>query len=65
MQLSAVLNIFIVKTKLNSIFANDLKRKCLFRKMFIVTALVSLREDPSEYKGLINTRNVRDGSMCC
>ena len=43
MQLSAVLNIFIVKTKLNSIFTNDLKRKYFFfRKMFIVTDLVSL-----------------------
>ena len=27
MQFSAVLNIFIVKTKLNSTFTNDLKRK--------------------------------------
>ena len=43
MQLSAVLNIFIVKTLLNSIFTNDLKRKYFFfRKMFIVTDLVSL-----------------------
>ena len=31
MQFSAVLNIFIVKTKLNSIFTNDLKR-ILFSK---------------------------------
>ena len=42
MQLSAVLNIFIVKTELNSIFTNDLKRKYFFLKMFIVTDLVSL-----------------------
>ena len=43
MQFSVVLNIFIVKTKLNSIFKNDLKRKYFFRKKnFIVTDLVSL-----------------------
>ena len=43
MQFSAVLNIFIVKTELNSIFTNDLKRKYSFRKVFIVTDLVSLK----------------------
>ena len=32
MQFSAVLNIFIVKTKLNSTFTNDLKRKEIFSK---------------------------------
>ena len=32
MQFSAVLNIFIVKTLLNSIFTNDLKRKYFFSK---------------------------------
>ena len=32
MQFSAVLNIFIVKTKLNFIFTNDLKRKDFFSK---------------------------------
>ena len=32
MQFSAVLNIFIVKTSLNSIFTNDLKRKDFFSK---------------------------------
>ena len=32
MQFSAVLNIFIVKTKLNSTFTNDLKRKYFFSK---------------------------------
>ena len=32
MQFSAVLNIFIVKTQLNSIFTNDLKRKEFFSK---------------------------------
>ena len=32
MQFSAVLNIFIVKTKLNSTFTNDLKRKYNFSK---------------------------------
>ena len=42
MQLLAVLNIFIAKTQLNSIFTNDLKRNFFFRKMFIVTDLVSL-----------------------
>ena len=45
MQFSAVLNMFIVKTYLNSIFTNDLKRKYFFRKMFIVTDLVSLRKE--------------------
>ena len=44
MQLSAVRNIFIVKTKHNSIFTNDFKRFFFFRKMFIVTDLVSLRK---------------------
>ena len=41
MQFSVALNIFIVKTQLNSIFTNDLKKK--FEKMFIVTDLVSLK----------------------
>ena len=45
MQFSAVLDIFIVKTKLNFIFTNDLKRKEFFRKMFMVTDLVSLKEN--------------------
>ena len=44
MQFSAAENRFIVKTKLNSTFTNDLKRKYFFfRKMFIVTDLVTLR----------------------
>ena len=43
MQFSAVLNIFIVKTELNSIFTNDLKREYFFRKVFKVTDLVSLK----------------------
>ena len=43
MQFSAVLNIFIVKTLLNSTFTNDLKRKEFFSKMIIVTDLVSLK----------------------
>ena len=42
MQLSAVRNIFIVKTQLSSIFTNDLNR-FFFSKMFIVTDLVSLK----------------------
>ena len=42
MQFLAVLNMFIMKTYLNSIFKNDLKKN-FFRKMFIVTDLVSLR----------------------
>ena len=41
MQFSAVLNIFIVKTKLNSTFTNDLKKKKI-RKMFIVTENAAL-----------------------
>ena len=32
MQISAVLNIFILKTELNSTFTNDLKRKEKFSK---------------------------------
>ena len=42
MQFSAVLNIFIVKTKLNSTFTNDLKINKNFRKMFIVTEYAAL-----------------------
>ena len=43
MQFSAVLNIFIVKTYLNSTFTNDLKRKYFFfRKIFIVTEYAAL-----------------------
>ena len=44
MQFSAIVNRFIVKTELKtSAFTNDLKRKEIFRKMFIVGDLVSLR----------------------
>ena len=43
MQFSAVLNIFIVKTKLNSTFTNDLKRNKIFRKMLIVTEYAALK----------------------
>ena len=44
MQFSATVNRFIAKTKLNSTFTNDLKKKKkkTFRKMFIVADLVSL-----------------------
>ena len=42
MQFSAVLNIFIEKTYLNSTFTNDLKRTYFFRKMFIVTDSVNM-----------------------
>ena len=46
MQFSAVLNIFIVKTKLNSTFTNDFKRKySFFRKMSIVTEYAALTEE--------------------
>ena len=45
MQFSAIVNRFIVKTKLNSAFTNDLKKKNkIFRKMFIVADLVSLKQ---------------------
>ena len=44
MQFSAVLNMFIVKTYLNSIFTNDLKRKDFFRKIFKVTEYAALKE---------------------
>ena len=44
MQCSAVLNIFIVTTYLNSTFTNDLKIKYFFfRKMFIVTEYAALK----------------------
>ena len=42
MQVLAVLNIFIVKTLLNSVFTNDFKRRKKCPKMLIVTDLVSL-----------------------
>ena len=42
MQFSTVINIFIMKTLLNSNFTNDLKRKKNVPKIFIVTDLVSL-----------------------
>ena len=42
MQFSAIVNRFIVKTYLYSAFTNDLKRKEIFQKMFIVADLVSL-----------------------
>ena len=41
-QFSAIVNRFIVKTKLNSTFTNDLKTNKKNRKMFIVADLVSL-----------------------
>ena len=44
MQFSAIVNRFIVKTKLNVAFTNGLKRKDFFRKMFIVADLVSLKK---------------------
>ena len=56
MQFSAVLNMFIVKTYLNSIFTNDLKRKenfsknvqsyrvCSFNVDYIVSFLISPRK---------------------
>ena len=50
MQFSAALNIFIVKTKLDSTFTNDFKRNEFFRKMSIVTEYAALtpciRETP-------------------
>ena len=42
MQFTAVEIRFIVTTKLNSTFTNDLKRKDCFRKMFIVTDYAAL-----------------------
>ena len=42
MQFSAVEIRFIVTTYLYSTFANDLKRKYFFRKMFIVTEYAAL-----------------------
>ena len=42
MQFSAKVNIFIVKTQLNSTFTNDLKENKKNRQMFIVADLVSL-----------------------
>ena len=43
MQFSAVEVRFIVTTYLYSTFANDLKRKYFFRKMFIVTEYAALK----------------------
>ena len=40
MQFSAVLNIFIVKTKLNSIFTNDLKKKYFFSRLVSLTRML-------------------------
>ena len=58
MQFSAELYIFIVKTYLNFIFTKDLKRKYfLFRKMFIVTDLVSLKTLSEEILTKIMTGN--------
>ena len=47
MQFSAVEIRFIVTTYFYSTFANDLKRKYFFRKMFIVTEYAALT--PSAY----------------
>ena len=58
MQFSAVLNIFIVKTLLNSIFTNDLKR-IFFEKMLKVTDLASL----SSFIGYISNRNNRSSQI--
>ena len=44
MQFSAVEIRFIVTTLLYSTFANDLKRKDFFRKMFIVTEYAALND---------------------
>ena len=53
MQFSAVEIRFIVTTYLYSTFANDLKRKYFFRKMFIVTEYAALNTVYLDYiKGL-------------
>ena len=52
MQFSAVLNMFIVKTYLNSIFTHDLKEKKIFRKMFKVTEYAALRYTASTCENL-------------
>ena len=44
MQFSAVVDRFIVKAKLNSIFTNNLKKK-VFWKMFIIADLVTLNKE--------------------
>ena len=49
MQFSAVEIRFIVTTYLYSTFANDLKRKYFFSKMFIVTEYAALNID-NDYK---------------
>ena len=45
MQFSAIVNIFIVTTYLNSAFTIDLKRKYLFSKNVHSCGLVSLRNE--------------------
>ena len=42
MQFSAMVNRFIVKTLLDSTFTNDLKRKEIFSKMFIVADFLAV-----------------------
>ena len=54
MQFSAVLNIFIMKTELNSIFKNDLKRKEMFSKNVQSYRLCSLNSIELLHVGLIN-----------
>ena len=51
MQFSAVLNIFIVKTKLNSTFTNDLKRKENFSKNVHSYRQCSFNMGSSKLKG--------------
>ena len=49
MQFSAVLNIFIVKTQLNSTFTNDLKRKEIFSKNVHSYRVCSFKDAQCEY----------------
>ena len=51
MQFSAVLNIFIVKTKLYSTFTNDLKRKENFSKNVHIYRECSFKVEYADKKG--------------
>ena len=62
MQFSAIVNRFIVKTKLNSAFTNDLKRKDFFQKIFIVADLVSLIMMPLQSEQTV--REYQNTTVC-
>ena len=65
MQFSAVLNIFIVKTQLNSTFTNDLKRKYFFSKNVHSYRVCSFYCQDVSFHGLIDINGlIVKGSVC-